>query len=456
MGKTTYCQKLAYDWANRQDEWDESFPEIELLLLLRCHDIKSNIWEAIDEQILPDDLDEGSKENFFKYIRENQSKVLLVLDGLDEADPSKLPMYIKLAESKELPKCRIVLTSRHEAGVKLRRFCDNVWEIIGFTEKDANSFIFKYFKNMPHLANKLLRQLRSPLSGYRDLREMTSNPLNTALLCVLCEDFEGVFPASRTQLYIEIVLCVLRRYEKKNQLSSNNEDLIRVYEEDLSRLGLMALESLLKGELYIEESECGRDSTALTKFGFLSVQPGGTKRKPCQRYGFLHKSFQEFFAGFYLASQIRSGEIDFDSLVTNKRYLNELKQLFLFMSGILALYYGEAAVCLVKSITTHINRLDKSMVNKYIRFTFDCITECVTCKENLQSSLLRTFGCNLHLINFYLQTNDWKSEYLEFFFEALTCNTTIASVKLGHYSIDDRGIPLLLRALKLNTLSLTE
>ena len=49
MGKTTYCQKLAYDWANRQGEWDESFPEIELLLLRRCHDIESNIWEAIEE-----------------------------------------------------------------------------------------------------------------------------------------------------------------------------------------------------------------------------------------------------------------------------------------------------------------------------------------------------------------------------------------------------------------------
>ena len=43
MGKTTYCQKLAYDWANRQGQWDESFPGIELLLLLRCHDIETNI-----------------------------------------------------------------------------------------------------------------------------------------------------------------------------------------------------------------------------------------------------------------------------------------------------------------------------------------------------------------------------------------------------------------------------
>ena len=227
MGKTTYCQKLAYDWANRQGEWDESFPEIELLLLLRCHDIKSNIWQAIEEQILPEDIDKEWKENFFKFIRENQSKVLLVLDGLDEVDPSKLAMYLKLVEGREFSKCRIVLTSRHEVGMKFRRFCDTLWEIVGFNTEDAESFILKYFKNNQLLAAKLLEQL-SPWSKSKDLREMMSNPLNTTLLCLLCEDCEGSFPTSKTQLYIEIVLCVLRRYEEKNKLSSANDDLIEV------------------------------------------------------------------------------------------------------------------------------------------------------------------------------------------------------------------------------------
>ena len=187
MGKTTYCQKLAYDWANRQGQWDESFPGIELLLLLRCHDIETNIWEAIDEQILPEDIDKESKENFFKFIRENQSKVLLVLDGLDEVDPSKLAMYLKLAEGREFSKCRIVLTSRNEVGIKFRRFCDILWEIVGFTAQDAESYIFKYFKNNNSLAKKLLDQL-SCCSGSGDLRQLMSNPLNTALLCLLCDE----------------------------------------------------------------------------------------------------------------------------------------------------------------------------------------------------------------------------------------------------------------------------
>ena len=280
MGKTTYCQKLAYDWTNRQGGWEESFPEIELLLLLRCHDIESNIWEAIEEQILPEDIDKESKENFFKFIRENQSKVLLVLDGLDEVDPSKLAMYLKLAEGRDFSKCRIVFTSRHEVGMKFRRFCDTLWEIVGFTTKDAESFILKYFKNNQLLAAKLLGQL-SPWSKSKDLREMMSNPLNTTLLCLLCEDYEGSFPTSRTQLYIEIVLCVLRRYEEKNKLSSANDDLIKVYEKELLHLGHMAFKSLCEGKLYIEESKFDCSSTVLsllTKFGFLSVSPSQSRQ----------------------------------------------------------------------------------------------------------------------------------------------------------------------------------
>ena len=73
LGKTTYCQKLAYDWATEQDKWDRSFPEIEVLLLLKCHEIKSDIWEAIDDHVLSEEMDNEAKECFFKFIRENQS-----------------------------------------------------------------------------------------------------------------------------------------------------------------------------------------------------------------------------------------------------------------------------------------------------------------------------------------------------------------------------------------------
>ena len=71
VGKTTYCQKLAYDWATKQDDRHPSFPKIEVLLLLKCHEMKSDIWKAIDDQVLPEEMDNEAKECFFKFVRKN-------------------------------------------------------------------------------------------------------------------------------------------------------------------------------------------------------------------------------------------------------------------------------------------------------------------------------------------------------------------------------------------------
>ena len=388
MGKTTYCQKLAYDWATSREHWDKSFPMIALLLLLRCHDIKSNLWEAIDEQLLPDDIDEKSKHNLFKFIRENQSRVLFVLDGIDKADHGAIDMFINLAQSKELPKCFFVFTSRHESGMKIRPYCDNLWEIVGFTQGDAKEFIHKYFRNRKDLANRLLEEIGSS----SDLSEVISNPLNTALLCILCEYYGDAFPKSKTQLYIEIVKCVLRRYEEKEVFSSNDEDIIKVYEEELRSLGRIALESLLKDELYIEESKVNANNfKSVKKFGFLSVQSGGIERKPCFRYSFLHKSFQEFFAGFHLASSyLREEDEDIDIEITDQKFLYELHQVFLYVCGVVAMQSEETAKRLLGKITVCV---DMSVANfkevvGNMKLAFCLIEECGKCKESLQSQLL--------------------------------------------------------------------
>lgn len=72
--KSTYCQKLAYDWATTQENQDELFPITVLLLFLRCYDIKSDIWEPINAQPFPDEMDEVSKSNFVKFITETSPR----------------------------------------------------------------------------------------------------------------------------------------------------------------------------------------------------------------------------------------------------------------------------------------------------------------------------------------------------------------------------------------------
>ena len=348
MGKTTYCQKLVFDWASNQCcEWDKSFPRIDVILFLRCCEIKSSLRDAIEEQILPEDIEPKEKEKFFRFLKENPSKVLLLLDGLDEADEETLEMCLRIIRRIQLCGCYIVLTSRPKMASIARRYTDTLLEIVGFTSTDAERYIRKYFQHKEHLAETLI----SKLIVEKDLRELIQNPLNTLLLCVIFEDFHGILPNNTTQLYMEIVLFILRRYESKNRLSNN--DLLLVYKTPLMILGKTALESLHKQQLYFDDHKGDiKKQEKLMQFGFLSIQSGGSKRAHCDRYGFFHKSFQEFFSGYFLAFSIIDDVTAFYSELTDPRYMVELLQVFKFMSGIIAQRSEETAVSIVQSIVS--------------------------------------------------------------------------------------------------------
>ena len=440
MGKTTYCKKLVYDWATGQQVADDSFPKFDVVLLLKCRDIKSNIWEAIDDQLLPLDIQEDIREKFFTFIRNNQSSVLLVLDGLDELPAGKLPEFSEIIQGRVLPKCHLVATSRHEAGMKVRRYCDTILEIEGFTEEDAAKFIYKYFNNMEDLAQKLLFKL----SEDESLKDMTTNPLNTALLCLLCEEFQGVFPESRTQLYLDIMECVLRRFRRKKGLPETNEKLTEVYKTELELLGRIALNGLRVGNLDFDEHEL---SGELSGFGFLSMEPGGSKMRPSRRYAFLHKSFQELFAGYYLCCQLLCQEITPEILVSDTSYFNELKQVLLFSCGILAVQCEETAVGLIAKITAQVNKYGDNTVPVVL----ECIAECKREKSNLHVRLAQLFGSGLKLQDARVEYGPLREVHFASFSEAVKVNTTLTQLDLQYNYIGAAGTASLAEAIKVNT-----
>ena len=454
MGKTTYCKKFVFDWATGKQETEDCFPNFQIVLLIKCRDVKSDLWEAIDDQLLSRDVDEDTREKFFDFIRQNQSDVLLVLDGLDEVPEEKLPMFTEIIQGRVLPNCRVVATARHEAGIKVRKYCDTLLQVEGFTERDARIFLRKYFKTRKDLAEKLMVQLRND----KNLKDMAANPLNTALLCLVCEEFEGVFPESRTMLYMEIIECVLRRYRAKKELPENGDDLIELYENQLKHLGSIALKGLLEDNLDFDEKEFGKHAASdLPGFGFLSVQPGGSKLRPTRRYGFLHKSFQEFFAGFYLCCQLIGNEISTDSIAADRRYYHRLKEVLLFTFAMLAARCEETAVALIRSIATQLNQEVNEYIDVpyYLSVVLECINECKNDNSNFKVKLAHAFGTFLQIQTVYLNRKHINHFTFVILASVLKANTTVKNLYL---SLNDIGAAVaagLGEALKFNT-SLTE
>ncbi|XP_044162704.1 NLR family CARD domain-containing protein 3-like [Acropora millepora] len=442
MGKTTYCQKIAYDWAKKR-KGGESFPDVILVLLLKCRDINCGLWDAIDDQLLPREVKEEDKERFFTFIRDHQSKVLLVLDGLDELPSNQLLIYKDIIQGRVLPESYIVVTARHEVGVNVRECCHTLLEVEGFTKTDAKEFILRYFKEK-HLAEKLLDKLDSD----RTLRDLTRNPLNTALLCLLCEDFGGKFPESRTLLYLEIVECVLRRYRRKMKLPETKQDLLVLYEVELKQLGRIAMEGLHNDSMYFDESAFeGFSSDVKSGLGFLSVEAGQSKRRPIRSYGFLHKSFQEFFAAFFQCCQLLDDEISVDSLIADSRYFEEFQQVLMFTSGILAQKCETAVKAFVASIATQVNLMDIRL-----RVALACINECKRSREGdtFDKEMAQCFGSHLKLQ--MVQCIGLTKELVALCIETLKTKSTVTGlVGLHNCNIDVANAAELAGQLKENS-----
>ena len=448
IGKTTYCNKVAYDWAINIKKEGGCFLEFEMVLLLKCRDveIESDLWGAIDDQLLPGEIQRKEREKFFEYIRQNQSKVLLILDGLDELPPDKLPEFTDIIQGKMLPLCHLVVTARHEAGIPVRKVCDTLLEIEGFTYQDSEEFILKYFAGKEDLAEKLLDKIRNE----KRLEEMTANPLNTALLCLLCEDFQGILPESRTQLYMEVVQCVLIRYRKKKGFPvENDQDLIEIYKDQLKRLGLIALNGLYEDNMYFEDKKLSNKDADLPGFGFLSAQPGSSKRRPCMCYGFTHKSFQEFFAGHYLCCQLVNKKSSPEILVTDPRYFRELREVLKFTCGLLAVRSEESAVALINCIANEVNKAD---VEECLPVALECIKECKIENSCFHIDLARTFGASLKVQQAQARNHGVIDDAAAAVLAAvLEANTTLTNLDLQGNNIGPTGAESLATALKTNT-----
>ena len=358
MGKTTFCLKIAHDWANKATSKVDSFPQFEVVLLLKCRDIHGDIIEAIDTQLLPESKKnaEAIKKELIDYIEDfhYQEKVLIILDGLDELPELSKSCVDRLLQRKIFPFCYVLATSRQERGIVVRKKVnfDMLLQIEGFTQEDAFNYIRKHFKNTGPENVSNGERLITEIQTNSFLDALWNNPLNLLLLCIVFEDHEGELPSYRTELYQIIVCCLLRRYCAKHNLEAPADDkaLTRHFEDSLLVLGELAWRCLEEDrfsfrEKELVEFESTHKSLAARKLGLVFKEASLRKINPQHEYFFFHKTFQEYLAAFYLAHMLLKQKTDFSEL--HLENLTEMyRQVFIFMSGIL----GEEAGLLFEQI----------------------------------------------------------------------------------------------------------
>ena len=346
IGKTTFCLKLAYDWAHGKIPAECSFPKFEIVLLLKCRDIHEDIMETISEQLLPEDMEEKTKERLFDFIKDfhNQEKTLIILDGLDEL-PKDSERYVdKLLQRRILSFCYVLATSRQERGIDVRKRYgfDILLEIKGFTESDAFDYIRKHFKNVGPLHSSKGESLIKEIQENTLLHALRNNPLNLLLLCVVYEDYEGNLPSSRSELYQVIVLCLLRRHCAKHNLEApqDNNALEKQFENSILALGELAWMCLLSDRYCFRESELAvlekRYKGLVSRhIGLVYKEESLRRLMPQHEYYFLHKTFQEYLAAAFIAHKLRGNHLRLFERLSFHELVKKYREVFLFVSGIL-------------------------------------------------------------------------------------------------------------------------
>ena len=347
IGKTTFCLKLAYDWAHGNIPSECSFPKFEFVFLLKCRDIDGDIMKAISEQLLPRDMDmKKSVEkllHLMKDIHNQERLMLIILDGLDELPEKSRHHVDELLNRRILAFCYVLATTRQERGIEVRKMAvfDSHLEIKGYTESDSIAYIRRHFETIDQSpkGEKLVEEMQQNTF----LHALRNNPLNLLLLCVVYEDFEGELPTSRTELYQVIVQCLLRRYcAKRNKPAPRNDiALERKFEKEILALGELAWLCLLSDRYGFRESELDEFESrypglVARELGLLYKEESLKRLKPEHEYCFLHKTFQEYMAAAYIAEKLVKQQFNVFDDILFVDLVTKYLQVFIFVSAMLS------------------------------------------------------------------------------------------------------------------------
>ena len=349
-GKTTLSLKLAYDWAT--GKMPNKFPEVELVLLIKCRDMEDSIQESAKTQLLPWDNHQlrNALDSFI-----HSGRIMLIIDGVDEIPKSAESHVVNLLNRKVLRNCYVVVTSRQEKGMEVRKYCDKLLEIDGYSDKSRNSFIDKYFTSNIDLAQKLQEKIRT--STENNLQSLTTNPLNALLLCVVFEDNDGDLPTTVTELYENIIACIWTRYCNWKRA---DEKAIS-FEMAMQTLGKLAYECLIERDtLYFSESMLkDEEKKPCTNIGFLYKDDISTRiSKPQITYWFLHKTFQEYFAAYhcvYIEKEIDMSKLSYYTRTDGAKFIQVLK----FLSSMLQKESAEHHKKIIAQLASRISQNDE-------------------------------------------------------------------------------------------------
>ena len=299
IGKTVFTQKTTYDWS--QQQFKEQLGTFELVLLVKLREVRDlkNVKDILrDSKLLTSD-GKISVDELYHYVCQHQEKVLFILDGYDEYNAENQSIVRQIWEREQLRDCCFVITTRQMKADELKSGSDAQFEINGFDRKRQVEFALRFLKHED--VGAFFEYLEQ-----QDLEEIAEIPLLLLMLCLVWQEKERRgLPTSRAKIYDQFIQTFFHHlFEKYSDAVATKVD---DYTDELCKLGSLAFDALLLQRLYFPLSELPDHDLVkkLIDVGLFHISNISSLNRDQGVY-FLHKSVQEYLAGWFLKEELLS------------------------------------------------------------------------------------------------------------------------------------------------------
>nr|XP_055042866.1 NLR family CARD domain-containing protein 3-like isoform X1 [Misgurnus anguillicaudatus] len=318
IGKTVSVQKFILDWAEGTANQDVDFM---FVLPFRALNLIKDDQYSLHKLLL--DFHPELQDLHPKIFEER--KVVFIFDGLDESrielkflesvdifsvtqTSSVAVLIANLMKGDLLPSAHIWITSRPAATNQIPpEYINRVTEIQGFNDSQKKEYFRKRISD-EHQASRIISHIKTS----RSLHIMCHIPVfcwisATVLQKILKENDKSEIPKTLTEMYIHFLNVQTnvrsQKYDERDE--KDPKKLLQSNREVLLKLSELAFKQLMKGNVMFYEEDlrdCGIDATEAVRYSGICTEIFKQESVIYQRkvYCFIHLSFQEFLAAFYV------------------------------------------------------------------------------------------------------------------------------------------------------------
>ena len=346
-GKTTLAHKVAKDWA-----LGEVLVKSKLVFLILLRQLNADRISSLEDILSQFYHNKHEIEVIVEDInREYGEGVCFLMDGLDECRLSNLEhsVILKLLDKTYLPRSMVVVFTRPSASKQINAdLISKRIKVFGFSKNQIREYIdhFSFEESSCGLNDEsclTAGQLKDFLCCHANIYDMCYLPIHAAMICFLFQ-FSRNIPSSQTQVYEEFTRQIIYRHLKACgkccETLLSLKDLDGEDGENFKDVCLLAYNMTVASKLVVSSLEVRR----LLGSGKLSEETGLGLLTICStlyqtgihdNYSFLHLSFQEFLAAYYLANYLDKNQ-QLDAL----QRFSGLTTVWVFYSGLIKFRTG--------------------------------------------------------------------------------------------------------------------